>query len=74
LGDELPVRRALDRLTADGLDRHEAIHALGSLLMEHMNEALKEPRAEVFPADAYSDAVERITAESWRRQWEEDDD
>ena len=74
LGDELPVRRALDRLTADGLDRHEAIHALASLLMEHMNEALKEPRAKVFPVDAYSDAVERITAESWRRQWDEDED
>jgi len=73
LGDELPVRRALDRLTADGLDRHEAIHAVASLLMEHINEALKEPRAKVFPVDAYSDAVERITAESWRRQWDEDE-
>ena len=28
LGDELPVRRAVDRLMAEGLDRHQAVHAV----------------------------------------------
>ena len=32
MGDELPVRRAIDRLVGEGLDRHEAIHAMGSAL------------------------------------------
>ena len=73
-GDELPVRRALERLVAEGLDRHEAVHALGSVLMAHINDALKDPEAKAFAVAAYSDAVEKVTAASWRRQWEEDED
>src|SRR5215813_2177430 len=34
LGDETPVRRTLDRLVSEGLDRHEAIHAVGSVLVD----------------------------------------
>ena len=29
LGDEIPVARTVDRLMAEGLDRHDAIHAVG---------------------------------------------
>lgn len=32
------VQRALDRLVAGGLDRHEAIHAIGFVLVEHTND------------------------------------
>ncbi len=74
MGDKMPVRRALDRLMAEGLDRHEAVHALASVLIGHINESFKDPEAKAFPAEAYSAAVEQITAESWRRQWEEDED
>ncbi len=74
LGDELPVRRALDRLMNEGLDRHEAIHALGLVLTEHLNEAFKDPEAKAFPKEAYYAAIGRITAESWRRYWEDAQD
>jgi hypothetical protein len=33
LGDGAPVKGTLDRLMAEGLDRHDAIHAIGSILM-----------------------------------------
>jgi hypothetical protein len=35
-GDEIPVRRTLVRLMEEGLDRHEAIHAIGLALTEHV--------------------------------------
>ncbi len=43
LGDELPVRRAVDRLMAEGLDRHEAVHAVGSVLAVHLHQLMKDP-------------------------------
>jgi Domain of unknown function (DUF1841) len=74
MGDELPVRRAVDRLMREGLDRHEAIHAVGTVLTERLNEALKDPEAKAFQKEAYNAAIERITAESWRRYWEDAED
>jgi hypothetical protein len=74
MGDELPVRRTVERLVAEGLDRHEAVHAIGSLLTVHLNQALKNPKAKTMPVDVYNKAVERITAESWRRQWADKDE
>jgi hypothetical protein len=41
MGDELPVHGVLDRLQAEGLDRHDAIHAIGSALAEHMGICLR---------------------------------
>ena len=32
LGDKIPVRRTLDRLMKEGIDRHEAIHAVALVL------------------------------------------
>ena len=71
MGDELPVRRAIDRLMAEGLDRHEAIHAAGSVLAGQLNDVLKDPEAQASPQDAYNAAIERLTAESWRRDFAE---
>jgi hypothetical protein len=34
LGDEFPAKAVLLRLMKEGLDRHEAIHAIGSVLSE----------------------------------------
>jgi hypothetical protein len=66
IGDELPVRRAIERLMGEGLDRHDAVHAVGSVLAAHLTDTLK---AEAPNNDAYSAAVERLTAESWRAEF-----
>jgi hypothetical protein len=69
LGDELPVRRTLQRLMSEGLDRHEAIHAIGSILAQHMFDLVRTPEAvsKDDPNDAYYAALERLTAEEWLR-------
>jgi len=67
MGDDAPAREALERLMAEGLTRHEAIHALGSVLTDMIVAVADDKEAERFPADAYNDAIARITAEDWRR-------
>ena len=42
-GDETPVRRTIERLMAEGLDRHDAIHAVGSVLAGHIYDLLRQP-------------------------------
>jgi len=73
LGDELPVRRTVERLMAEGLDRHEAVHAVGSVLTTHLFEAMKEQEAKAVSNDAYNAAVEQLTVESWRRKFGDED-
>jgi hypothetical protein len=67
MGDELPARRTIERLMGEGLDRHDAVHAVGSVLAAHINDTLKAggPNNE-----AYNEAVERLTAETWRADFE----
>jgi hypothetical protein len=67
MGDETPARKALERLMSEGLGRHEAIHALGSVLSEMIAPIVNGEQTEPFQAHAYNDAIARITAEDWRR-------
>ncbi len=46
MGTKTPVRATLDRLLSEGLDRHDAIHAIGSVLAEHLNDLMQGARAE----------------------------
>jgi hypothetical protein len=62
----VPVSNALKRLLDEGLDRHEAVHALGSVLMEHIWNLTNKPRGQGDPNAAYLDAVDKLTAASWR--------
>ena len=66
-GDGLPVRRTLERLMREGLDRHEAVHAIGMVLMCHLNDLLKAGRVEGDPNRPYFAELERLTAAEWRR-------
>jgi hypothetical protein len=67
LGDPLPVRDALLRLIEEGLDRHEALHAIGSVLAQQLFAALTE-RGGADPTPDYAEKLRRLTAESWRKQ------
>lgn len=67
MGDELPVRRTVDRLQTEGLDRHEAIHAVGSVLAEHMYDLMKTGSPETDPNNRYWASLEKLTADGWRR-------
>ena len=68
LGDAYPVQSVLFRLMAEGLSRHEAIHAIGLVLAERLFAGLRE---EGQPADLnaeYLEKLKELTAESWRKQ------
>ena len=66
LGDEIPVRRTLERLRAEGLDRHDAVHAVGSVLAKRIYELLKEGLPAGDPNEPYWAELESLTAEGWR--------
>jgi hypothetical protein len=65
LGDETPVRRTVQRLISEGLDRHESIHAVGSVLATHINDLLRGPDPGAEPNRSYYAALDDLTAEGW---------
>lgn len=67
LGDDTPVRRTLDRLQAEGLERHEAIHAIGITFVEQMNDLMGDRGSTGDPSERYYVALRNLTAESWRQ-------
>ena len=61
-----PVVRALTRLMQEGLSRHDAVHAIGSVVAEGFYNAVKhEDTPETVRARYYA-AIERLTAAAWR--------
>ena len=67
LGDEHAAESVLARLMSEGLDRHDAIHAIGSVLAEEFTRALKHESEYDVNAE-YTKRLQRLTAESWRKQ------
>jgi len=67
LKGETPAGRIAQRLIGEGLDRHDAIHAIGMVLAEHIYEMLKTTKSDKDPNAPYFAALERLTAEDWRR-------
>ena len=60
----LEVVAVLKRLMDEGLDRHDAIHAIGSVLAEHMFNALKGDAASDLN-QAYLRDLKDLTAAKW---------
>jgi hypothetical protein len=69
LGDETPVPKTLERLMNEGVDRHEAIHAVAAVLSDHINEILRGSSLPSDPNAPYYAALEKLTIESWRRDY-----
>ncbi len=67
LGDDLPVCRTIERLTGEGLDRHEAVHAVGCVLMEQLSAVMQDGSPADFDMPLYSASLEALTAENWLR-------
>ena len=61
-----PVVRALGRLMKEGLSRHEAVHAIGSVVAEEIYDLLKEHDPPETARARYYAAIERLTAATWR--------
>lgn len=57
--------RTLKRLTAAGENRHEAIHAIGSVVASHMHGLLAGAK-QGFDDEAYSRDLDGLEAAEWR--------
>ena len=65
LNDE-PVVRAIARLRKEGLSRHDALHAIGSVVAEQIYDLLKLKDAPQTSRARYYAAIERLNAATWR--------
>ncbi len=64
LGDEIPARATLERLIREGLDRHDAIHAVGSVLVDYMQE-LAGGDAAPNSNERYYEELKKLKAAEW---------
>ncbi len=69
LGDETPVRRTLARLVKEGVDRHEAVHAVAATIAAHMNDLARGAKPPPDPNVLYFAALEKLTIASYRKNF-----
>jgi hypothetical protein len=70
MGDETPVKDTLQRLMQEGLDRHDAIHAIGCMLAEHIHGMMNDPelnQKSYDPNEKYFQLIKELTAEKWKK-------
>ena len=70
LGEPTPVPDTLKRLVDEGLDRHEAIHAIGSILMSIVFDVAHDPDVGGDINARYTRELAKLTAVGWRSQVE----
>ncbi len=66
LADQIIVRETLQRLLGEELTRHDAVHAIGSVLVQYMHDLLNKKEV---PGDGharYYEALQQLTAQKWR--------
>lgn len=67
LGEEAVID-AMTRLQAEGLSRHDAVHAIGMVVSEHLFEILRTDNDDtVKKATPYLDRLKQLTADAWRK-------
>ena len=64
VGEKIPAR-TLRRLMKEGLERHEAIHAIGSVLGEQIYNAMAGSSLSVDINEQYVRELKSLTAEGW---------
>lgn len=64
LGDEIPAQATLERLIREGLDRHDAIHAVGNVLVDYMQE-LAGGNAGPNSNEKYDEELKKLKAAEW---------
>jgi hypothetical protein len=62
--------RALERMVAEGLSRHDAVHAVGSVMAKHMFGIMKHQQP--FDEQAYAADLDALAAERWLAESRED--
>ncbi len=68
LGADYPVAGKLEQLMGEGLDRHEAVHAIGSVLARYIFEVQQGRITEEFN-EAYLRDLAALSVESWHAEF-----
>ena len=64
LGAETAAQATLERLMCEGLDRHEAIHAIGSVLVDFVQELLSDEAPQQVN-EKFDEELRKLTAAEW---------
>jgi hypothetical protein len=72
LGAEIPAQKTLERLIQEGLSRHDAVHAIGSVLAGHMFVLMKHGAKDQDVNANYYRQLEELTAEGWLKSANEE--
>ena len=64
---EATQMQTLERLLSERLDRHEAIHAIGSVLSEQIFNVLKGRQSNAADASQYDRKLAKLTAKKWQK-------
>jgi HD superfamily phosphodiesterase len=65
LGDEVPTQATLERMMREGLDRHDAIHAVGSVLANFLGEILAAADAAPSVNEGFFEELKKLKAAEW---------
>lgn len=67
LAEAVPeVVEALERLRAEGLDRHDALHAIGSVLAHQIVDLMQHDQVKGDLKESYLAELSQLTAARWR--------
>lgn len=72
-GDSIPVRQTLVRLMSEGLNRHDAVHAIAGVLTDLIYASSQDGPPEDTNA-AYLANLRSLTAKGWLQKWENCED
>jgi hypothetical protein len=65
MGNETPVQQTLERLMKEGLDRHEAVHAIGSVLGKYIWKIGKKKISGENINELYFEDLRHFSAQKW---------
>jgi len=66
MGDKMNTAKTLERLMADGLDRHDAIHAIGTVISSHLYGMMKGDSTG-FSHSEFGADLDALTVEKWKK-------
>ncbi len=71
LGDEVPTQATLERMMREGLDRHDAIHAVGSVLANFLGEILAAADAAPSVNEGFYKELKKLKAAEWLESFDD---
>ena len=72
VGDQIPTQKVFARLMREGLSRHDAVHAIGTVVAGRMYDVIKRGGEGQDGSAEYYRQLEALTAEGWRNSFNDE--